>query len=35
MRERGIGELFGDLAAETMGGEFDVFDAGFAHNGEG
>jgi hypothetical protein len=27
--------LFGDLAAETMGGEFDVFDAGFAHNGEG
>ena len=29
--ERGVRELFGDLAAEAVGGEFDVFDGGFAH----
>ena len=31
----GVGEVFGEVAAEAVGCEFDFFDAGFGHGGEG
>ena len=31
MGERGVGEVFRDVAAKALGLEFDFFDAGFGH----
>jgi hypothetical protein len=35
MAQRRVGELFNELATEAVGGEFDVFDGCFAHDGMG
>jgi hypothetical protein len=35
IRRAGVSELLSELSAEACGGEFDVFDGGFAHKNGG
>jgi hypothetical protein len=35
VRGAGVSEILGQLATEACGGEFDVFDGGFAHDVRG